>query len=169
MSDIEKSNDSDSESEEMDASTAMEVRRIKLLLQNQVRRAECGAVVQISKHDILEPESCEQMRGEWLYGLISNEADYCEDTGCVAYQINWCTAHLNTHNSFLTLVAPVFEIDFTVMKWPEDEHDENDDVELRRLFGKLNGEWCIVEYNGYVCEFCDETMCDRAQYGDELI
>ena len=59
MSDIEKSNDSDSEREEMDASTAMEVRRIKLLLQNQVRRAECGAVVQISKHDILEPESCE--------------------------------------------------------------------------------------------------------------
>ena len=87
----------------MDASTAMEVRRIKLLLQNQVRRAECGSIVKISKSDILEPESCELMRGDWLYGIISNEADYCEDTGCVAYQINWCTAHLHTHNSFCRL------------------------------------------------------------------
>ena len=136
MSDIEKSNDSDSEREEMDASTAMEVRRIKLLLQNQVRRAECRCVVQISKHSILEPESCELMRGEWLYGIISNEEDYCEDTGCVAYQINWSTNHLCTHNSFLSLVAAVSELDFTVIKWPEDNHDDNDDVELRRLFSK---------------------------------
>ena len=161
-------NDGDNRLSDEDRSTAIEIRRIKLLLENQVRRAECGSIVQISKCDILEPESCEMMRGDWIYGLISNEADYCEDTGCVAYQINWCTAHLHTHNSFLSLVAPVFEIDFTVLKWPEDEHDDNDDVELRRLFGKLNGEWCIVEYGGYTCEFCDETMCDRAQYGDEL-
>ena len=153
---------------EDDPSTAIEIRRIKLLLQNQVRRAECGSVVQISKYDLLEAESCELMRGDWVYGIISNEADYCEDTGCVAYQITWCTDHLHTHNSLLSLVAPVFEIDFTVIKWPEDEHDDNDDVEVRRLFGKVNSEWVIVDYGGYICEFCEKTMCDRAQYGDEL-
>ena len=94
--------------EEEDTSTRIEASRIIALLENQVRRAECGSIVQISKHDILEPESCELMRGDYLYGIISNESDYCELTGCVAYQINWCTAHLYTNNSFLSLVAPVF-------------------------------------------------------------
>ena len=108
------------------------------------------------------------MRGEYLYGIISNEADYGEFTGCVAYQINWCTAHLYTNKSFMSLVVPVFEIYFTVSKWPEDKHQDNDDVELRRLFGKVNSEWLIVEYGGYTCEFREETLCDRAQYGDEL-
>ena len=65
-------------------------------------------------------------------------------------------------------MAAVSELDFTVIKWPEEDHDDNDDVELKRLFSKLNGEWIIVEYRGYICEFCDEMMCDRAQYGDDL-
>ena len=147
---------------------AIKINRIKLLLENQVRRPECGSIVRISKYEILGNESCEQMRYDWIYGIVSNEADYCEDTGCVAYQINWCTAHLNTHTSFLTLVAPVSEIDLKVLKWPDEEHDENDDVELTRMFRKVNGEWCIVEYDGNLCEFCEKTTCDRAQYEDEL-
>ena len=73
-------NDGDNRLSDEDRSTAIEIRRIKLLLENQVRRAECGSIVQISKYDILEPESCKLMRGDWLYGIISNEADYCEDT-----------------------------------------------------------------------------------------
>ena len=67
---------------------AIEINRIKLLLENQVRRAECGSIVQISKYEILEPESCEQMRYNWLYGIISNKADYWDDTEYKAYQIN---------------------------------------------------------------------------------
>ena len=66
-------NDGDNRLIDDDRSTAIEIRRIKLLLENQVRRAECGSIVQISKYDILEPESCEMMRGDWIYGLISNE------------------------------------------------------------------------------------------------
>ena len=80
MSDIDKSNDDDSGREEEDAIAAMEARRIITLLQNQVRRAECGCVVQISKEEILEPESCERMRCDWIYGIISNEEDICPIT-----------------------------------------------------------------------------------------
>ena len=164
---IDKIDNDDERLAEDDASAASEARRIKRILEIQVRRAECGCIVQIPKENILEPESCKQIRCDWIYGTISNEEDVCEVTGSVAYQINWSTAHLSTGNSFLSLVAPVWEHDFTVLKFPEDEHDE-EDVELRRQFRKHNGEWMIVEYGGYSCEFCEAHSCDRAQYRDEL-
>ena len=66
------------------------------------------------------------------------------------------------------LVVPVWEHDFKVFKVPEDEHNDNDDVELSRLFRKSNGEWIIVQYRGFTCNFCDLQSCDRAQYGDDL-
>ena len=168
MSDSDTASEADDRTAEEVAFAASETRRIISILENQVRRAECGCIVQISKESILEPESYELMNSDWIYGVISNEEDRCEDTGAVAYQVNWATAHLSTHNSFLSLVAPVFEHDFTVLKFPEDEHDDNDDIELRRQFGKVNGEWIIVDYGGYICEFCDGTQCDRAQFGDDL-
>ena len=65
-------------------------------------------------------------------------------------------------------MAPVWEHDFTVFKFLKDEHNENNDVELSRLFRKSNGEWIIVQYRGYTCEFCDLQNCDHAQYGDDL-
>ena len=86
----------------------------------------------------------------------------------MAYQINWITAHLSTHNSFLSLVAPVWEHDFIVFKFLEDEHNDNDDAELSRIFSKSNGEWIVVKYRGYTCEFCDLKSCDRAQYGGDV-
>ena len=64
-------------------------------------------------------------------------------------------------------MAPFWEHDFTVLKFPEDENDE-EDVELRRQFRKHNGEWMIVEYGGYSCEFCEAHSCDRVQYRNEL-
>jgi len=97
---IDKIDNDDERLAEDDASAASEARRIKRILEIQVRRAECGCIVQIPKENILEPESCEQIRCDWIYGIISNEEDACEVTGSVAYQINWITAHLSIGNSF---------------------------------------------------------------------
>ena len=140
MSDIDKSNNDDNGREEEYAIAAMEARRIITLLQNQVRQAECECVVQISKVEILEPESCERMRCDWIYGIISKEEDICPITGSITYQVNWAYAHLPCGNSFLAFVAPVWEHDFNVVKFPEDDNDE-EDMEIRRQFIKLNGEW----------------------------
>jgi len=167
MVETDHTNNNDNGAAKEAAFAASEASRISTILENQVRRAECGCIVQIPKELILEPESNERIRCDWIYGIISNEEDVCEDTGSVAYQVNWCTAHLPTGNSFLSLVAPVWEHDFSVLKFPECEMDE-EDVELRRQFKKHNGEWLIVEYGGYSCEYCEEHSCDRAQYRDEL-
>ena len=167
MRDSEESNDDDNERNERELIDAMEARRIIALLNSQVRRAEGGCIVQILKKHILEDESCTRMRSDWIYGIISNEEDICPITGSVAYQVNWAYAHLPYGNSCLAFVAPVWEHDLDVLKFPEDDNNE-DDYELRRLFIKHNGEWCIVEYGGYSCEFCEAHSCDRAQYRDEL-
>ena len=168
MSDSDTASETDDRTAEEVAFAASETRRIISILQNQVRRAECGCIVQIAKESILEPESCQLMSSDWIYGVITNLVDSCEYTGSVAYQVDWATAHFSTHNSFLSLVAPVFEHDFTVMKFSEEGHDDNDDIELRRQFGKVNGEWIVVDYKGFFCEFCEGTQCDRAQFADEL-
>ena len=160
-------NDEENKRREDEAIDAMEANRIIAIIENQVRRAECGSIVQICKSELLEPESYERMWGDFIYGIISNEEDTCPSTGSVAYQVNWAYAHLPFGNSFLSFVAPVWEHDFSVVKFPEDE-DENDDIELTRQFSKHNGEWMIVEYGGHTCEFCEGHSCDRAQYSDEL-
>ena len=54
-----------------------------------------------------------------------------------------------------------------MLKFTEDEYDE-EDLELRIQFIKRNVDWCIVEYGGYSCEFCEAHCRDRAQYHDEL-
>ena len=167
MSDSEKSNDDDNERDERELINAMEARRIIAQLNNQVRRAEGGCIVQILKENLLEHESCTRMRSDWIYGIISNEVDVCPITCSVAYQVNWAYAHLPYGNSCLAFVAPVWEHDLDVLKFPEDDNDE-DDYELRRQFIKVNGEWSIVDYGGYSCEFCEAHCCDRAQYREEL-
>ena len=61
----------------------------------------------------------------------------------------------------------MFEHNFTVVIFPEDE-EYNDDVELTRQFKKENSEWMISDYSGLECEFCESYICDRAQYRDDL-
>jgi len=167
MSDIDQSNNEANKRFEEEAVDAIETRRIRAIIENKVRRVECGSIVQICKTALLEPESYERMCEEWMYGIVSNEEDICPITGSVAYQINWAYEHLPIGNSCLAFCAAVWEHDFNVVKYPEDEYDE-EDIELRRQFIKINGEWCIVEYGGYSCEFCEAHSCDRAQYRDEL-
>ena len=168
MSEIEKSNNDDNNHVDDEENAADESIRIKTILKNELRRAECGSVVTISKRDLLEPESYERMRGESIYGIISNAENLCPVTDSVAYQINWSIAHLPTGNSFFAFVAPVFEHVFTVVKYPDDNEDSDDDVEFTRQFKKQNGKWIIIEYGGLECEFCGCHICDRAQYRDEL-
>ena len=64
MSESDKSNDEEKERSDGDEINAIEARRITSFLQNQVRRAECGSVVQICKSELLEPESYERMRDD---------------------------------------------------------------------------------------------------------
>ena len=168
MSEIEKSNNDDNKHVDDEENAANESIRIKTILKNELRRAECGSVVTISKRDLLEPESYERMRGESIYGIISNAENLCPVTDSVAYQINWSIAHLPTGNSFFAFVAPVFEHVFTVVKYPDDNEDSDDDVEFTRQFKKQNGKWIIIEYGGLECEFCGCHICDRVQYRDEL-
>ena len=104
---------------------------------------------------------------DYIYGVISNVEDMCPVTGSNAYQVNWNIAHLSTGNSFLSFVAPYFEHDFTVVKFP-DEDDVHDDVELTRQFKKDNGGWVSIEYGVLICDYCDSHTCDCVQYRDEL-
>ena len=64
-------------------------------------------------------------------------------------------------NSFLVFLAPVLDHEFTVVKFLEDDWDE-DNVEIIRQFRKHDGEYMIVEYGGYRCEFCEVHSCDHA-------
>ena len=61
----------------------------------------------------------------------------------------------------------MFEHNFTVIKFPEDDED-NDNVELMRQLKKENGQWTIYYYGGLECEFCESHSYDRAQYKDEF-
>ena len=56
--------------------SASEARRIISILQNQVRRAEYGYIVKMDKEKIVAPESCEQMKCDWLYRIISKKRMY---------------------------------------------------------------------------------------------
>ena len=64
-------------------------------------------------------------------------------------------------------MAPIFEHNFTVVKFSEDEED-NDDVDLTRQLKKENVEWIIFNYGGLGCEFCESRSCERTQYRDKL-
>ena len=81
------------------------------------------------------------------------------------------TTHMNTCHTtpdFLQFIAPVWEHDLTVVKFPEDK-DEKDNSDITKQFKKHNDEWVIVDYDGgNICEFCKTHHCDRAQYRDEL-
>ena len=107
MSDSDKSNGDDNERDEKKLIEAMEARQIIALLNSQVRCTEGGCIVQILKEEILESESCERMRCDWIYDIISNEEDICTITGSVAYQVNWAYAHFPYGNSCLAFIAPV--------------------------------------------------------------
>jgi len=76
----------------------IEAIRIKAILENQTRRAECGCVIKILASEILDPECYNKMRCQYLYGIISNLEDICEVTTSRAYQINW---------SFLTCILEI--------------------------------------------------------------
>ena len=167
MSDTYQSNDDANKSFKEEALDAIETRRIKAIVDNQVCHVECGKIVRICKTALLEPESYERMREVWIYGIASNEEDICPITGSVAYKVNWAYEHFLIGKSCLEFCVPVQEHDFNVLKYPEDEMDETG-VELRRQFIKFNSKWPIVEYGGYSYAFCEAHSCDRTQYRDEL-
>ena len=124
-------------------------------------------MIKILASEILEPECYSKMRCQYLYGIISNLEDICEVTASRAYQINWSFSHLYTGNTFLSFVAPYFEHDFVVVKFP-DECDSNEDEEFSKQFKKVDDNWTMVEYIGEECEFCEGHTCDRVQYRMEL-
>ena len=88
MVETDKTNDNDKGAAKEAAFAASEASRIITILENQVRRAECGCIIQIPKEFILEPESNERIRSDWIYDIISNEDDVWDRTGSVIYQIN---------------------------------------------------------------------------------
>ena len=127
-------------------------KRIIAILTSQSRRAECGSVVKIPVGELLEPESVERMSEEYVYSIISIADEMCEETGSKFYQINWAFQHLPIGNTYLSLIAPVFEHNFQVVYFP-DEEDSKKDKYFTDQFGKKKGEWTIVEYGGEKCEF----------------
>jgi len=142
-----------------------EIRRITHILANRTRRAEVGCCVKINAEDLLEPECFERMKTPYIYGSVSNLEDQCELTTSKAYQVNWATDHIYLGNSFLSFVAAQFEHDMEMVKF-EDEEDDNEDGEFTRQFTKYDGKWKMVEM--LTCEYCDLKNCDRCIYGDEL-
>ena len=84
-----------------------------------------------------------------------------------AYQINRAIGHLPTRNTFISLTAPVFEHDFEVIFFPEEE-DNLEDKYFTNQFSKRDGQWMIVDYAGEICDFCRGRMGKRLEYNDEL-
>ena len=124
-------------------------------------------MIKILASEILDPECYNKMRYQFLYGIISNLDDICEVTASRTYQINWSFSHLCTGNNFLSFVAPYFEHDFVVVKFP-DECDSYKDEEFSKQFKEVDDNWTMVEYSGEECEFCEGHTCDRVQYRMEL-
>ena len=123
--------------EEEDADN--EAKRIIAILASQSRRAECGSVVKIPVCELLEQKSVERMSEKYVYGIVSNTEEMCEETGSKAYHINWAFQHLPICDTFLSLIAPVFEHDFQVVYFPEEE-DSKQDKYFTDQFGKENGQ-----------------------------
>ena len=103
------------------------------------------------------------MRSKYTYSIIINLEEICEITASRAYQIHWLIGHLSTGNTFLDFVAPIFEHNFVVVKFPYEE-DGKDDVYFTNQFKKVEGEWVIVEYGGVRCKFCEDPFCNRVYY-----
>ena len=76
MSDTNQNNDKANKGFEEEAFGAIETRRIKAIIDNQVRSVECGTIVQICKTALLEPESYKRMREVWIYGIVSNKETF---------------------------------------------------------------------------------------------
>lgn len=145
--DFDKINYDDSWPSKDKSSGAIDVSRITGILNNMVRRAD------YSKKN-LEPEQYERMRCAYIYSIISNCEDVCPITGFNTYQMYWHIEHLSTGNKFLVYVAPYFDHDFVVVKFP-DKANDHCNPEFTRQFKKDNGEWVRIEYSGLMCEYCE--------------
>ena len=142
-----------------------EIHRIKDILYNVPRRAEIGCCVKINAELLLEPECVERMKTPYIYGIITNIEDQCEYTSSKAFQVDWSYDHLFLGNDYLAFCAPQFEHDMYIVKF-EEEEDDNEDNEFTRQVTKFKGKWQLVEM--LTCEYCDEKNCDRCVYRDEL-
>ena len=145
-----------------------EAKTIIAILALQSRRAECGSFVKIPVIELLETEETEQTSEEYVYGIISNYLGMCKKTGSKCYKINWEFHHLPIGNTNLSLIAPVFEHDFTVVFFPE-EVDSEENNYFTDQFKKKKGEWMIVKYGVEKCKFCDlEMKCEREESKEVL-
>ena len=80
------------------------------------------------------------MREEYVYGIIRKMEEIYEVKKSKAYQINWVIGHLPTRNTFISLTAPVFEHNFEVIFFPEEEGKFEDNTSLINLVrGMVNG------------------------------
>ena len=166
MINSEKSNNAGVAANISESPTEIEqISEIKQILAQQSRRAKCGAVIRIDAMELMDEESTCKLRTPYIYGILSNIEDACELTNSRAFQINFASDHINFGNNILATVAPYFEHTFEVVKF-EEEEDDQEDSEFTKLFEKENGMWKIVECE--LCEFCETCSCDRALFRDEL-
>ena len=63
MNDTDKSNDDAKERPENKGIDTTETMRITRIMENQLRRAECGCVIKITSYELLEHDSVERMSG----------------------------------------------------------------------------------------------------------
>ena len=129
MVDIDNITDNDSPRSDDDATDEIEATRIRRILGNMGRRAECGSVIKIAATEFLQLQQYESMTCPYIYGIISKLEDVCPNTGSNAFQVNWNFEHLSIGNIDFEFVAPYYEHDFVVVKFP-DETDDHDDLEI---------------------------------------
>ena len=134
-----KSNDEANENQQTEVITK--------ILQSQTRCAEIGCVNRMEAIKLLSRDEVKKMKSDYIYGVTRHVENSCDVTASRAYQVYWANNHSDTSEIFLALVAPVYEHDFEVLKFPDDEEDEKDE-EMNKCVQKTDGEWSIVDYRG---------------------
>ena len=117
--------------------------------------------------ELLIRDVVKQMKSKYVYGVTRRVENNCDVTSSRAYQVYWSRDHLDTFGIFLELVAPVYEHDFELFKFTDDEEDEKD-VEIKKCVQKTDGEWHVVDYRDDKCEYCDTYRYDISQYRKDL-
>ena len=117
---------------------------IRSQLMRLPRRVIPGCIVKVKTSVVFGIGStlCEYMPN--LYGIVGMQLDICHSTTARGFQVDFNAPHIMEGMPYVTINEPVFENDMCIMRFPE-QYVSLDDVNIDKLFKKIDGSWCKKE------------------------
>ena len=139
--------------------------------QSRGTRVRYGAVVRTRIEELWEDEEAQNRIGvRYIYGVITNEDDYDENSTLSSWCVDWAVAHLNLpcDNLPYNLCCGMDETKMEVLNYKNDELDVTCEYPLADFFERdCSGEWSLKVYVPK-CEYCGGVEYDRMEQKDDL-